>query len=176
MPDQFLVCRQRISLIPPQFGRTDAFRAELAEACDIADAHSEPHRNFRDRRAIRRCPNYAFTQTLTTRPPHLILACLPVRFSNLIRARRGIHHNPFFSGSALTARYRHAGQTRNSFGTLFQVAVSRDKRSTARASHGLLVFQHAWVGQSTAATNGTSKIVHGETLRLFLFECHQAIS
>jgi len=66
VPDQFLVRRQRISLIPPEFGRTDAarFAAEPAEAYDRADAHSEPLRNFRDRRAILRCPNYAFTQIL----------------------------------------------------------------------------------------------------------------
>jgi len=66
VPDEFLVRRQRISLIPTKFGRTDATRlaAEPPEAYHRADAHSEPLRNFRDRRAILPCTNYAFTQIL----------------------------------------------------------------------------------------------------------------
>ena len=65
-PDQLLVSRQSISLVPAELGRTDAarFAVEPAEANDRADAHAELLRNFWDRSAILRCPNYAFTQIL----------------------------------------------------------------------------------------------------------------
>jgi len=65
-PDQLLVSRQGISLVPAELGRADAtgFAVEPAEANDRADAHSELLRNFRDRSAILRCPNYALTQIL----------------------------------------------------------------------------------------------------------------
>src|SRR6266478_5906829 len=51
-PDQLLVSRQSISLVPAELGRTDAarFAVQPAEADDRADAHSELLRNFRDSR------------------------------------------------------------------------------------------------------------------------------
>jgi len=65
-PDQLLVSRQSICLVPAELGRTDAarFAVEPAEADDRADAHSELLRNFRDSSAILRCPNYPLTQIL----------------------------------------------------------------------------------------------------------------
>src|ERR1700693_4013872 len=69
LPDQFLVRGQSISLVPAEFGRTDAarFAVESAEAYDRTDAHPKLLRNFRNRSAILPSPNYTFTQILRIR-------------------------------------------------------------------------------------------------------------
>src|SRR5271165_1983244 len=103
LPDQFLVRSQRISLISAEFGRTDTagFAVEPAKAYYGADAHTKLFRRFRNRRTILRRPNYPCTQILRIRLAHSVLASLPARFLNPIRARRGILSDSFFSGSAL---------------------------------------------------------------------------
>src|ERR1700686_1899240 len=103
LPDQLFVRRQRISLVPAEFGRTDAarFAVESAEAHDRTDAHPKLLRNFRNRSAVLPSPNYTFTRILRIRLSHPILASGPARFLNPIRVRRGIPHDSFFSGSAL---------------------------------------------------------------------------
>jgi hypothetical protein len=103
-PDQLLVRRQSISLVPAEFCRTDTagFAVEPTEAYDRADTHAKLLRSFRNRSAILRRPNYAYTQILRIRLPHPILASLPVGILNPIRARRGIPPDSVFSGSALT--------------------------------------------------------------------------
>src|SRR5450755_3649557 len=103
LPDQFLVRRQSVPLVPAEFGRTNAarFAVEPTEAYDRADAYAKLLRSFRNRSAILRRPNYARTQIIRIRLSHLILASVPVRFLNPIRARRGIPYDSFFSGNAL---------------------------------------------------------------------------
>ena len=88
-----------------EFGRTDAasLAVESAKPYDRAHAHANLLRNFQNRSDILPSPNYTPTQVVRIPLSHLILACLPVRFLNLIRARRGIPPNSFFSGSALAS-------------------------------------------------------------------------
>jgi hypothetical protein len=104
-PDQLLVRRQSISLVPAEFCRTDTagFAVEPTEAYDRADTHAKLLRNFRNRSAILRRPNYAYTQILRIWLPHPILASLPVGILNPIRPRRGIPPDSVFPGSALDA-------------------------------------------------------------------------
>src|SRR5450759_5689556 len=54
LPDQFLVRGQSISLVPAEFGRTNAarFTVQPTEAHDRADTHSKLLRSFRDGSAI----------------------------------------------------------------------------------------------------------------------------
>jgi hypothetical protein len=110
LPDQFFVRRQSVSLVPAEFGRPDTarFAVEPTEAYDRADTYAKLLRSFRDRSAILRRPNYAYTQILRIWLPHPILASLPVGILNPIRPRRGIPPESVFSGSALTHPAHHA--------------------------------------------------------------------
>jgi hypothetical protein len=52
--------------------------------------HAKLLRNFRNCGAILRRPNYAFPQIVRIRLSHSMLAALPVRILNPIRAQKGI--------------------------------------------------------------------------------------
>src|SRR5271167_2760563 len=103
---ELLVRRQNISLVPAKFGGTDTprFAVKPTEAHDRADTHAELLGNFRNRGAILRRPNYAFPQILRIRLPHSMLAALPVRTLNPIRALKGIPPDSVIPGTALSAK------------------------------------------------------------------------
>src|SRR5260370_10697887 len=95
--------RQSISFVPAEFGRADTarFAVEPTETYHRADTHAEWLRSFRNRSAILLRHPHACPQILRIRLPHPILASVPVRILNPIRAPRGIPHDSVFSGTAL---------------------------------------------------------------------------
>src|SRR5271156_4651372 len=103
LPDQLLVRRQSIALVTAKFGGTDTarFAVKPTKAHDSADTHAKLLRSFRNRAAILRRPNYAFPQILRIRLPHSMLAALPVRNLNPIRAQKGIPPDSVIPGTAL---------------------------------------------------------------------------
>ena len=103
LPHQLLVRRQSISLVTAKFGGTDTarFAVKPTKAHDRADTHAKLLRSFRNRGAIPRRPDYAFPQILRIRLPHSMLAALPVRILNPIRAQKGIPPDSVFPGTAL---------------------------------------------------------------------------
>src|SRR5713226_6527991 len=100
--------RQSISFVPAEFGRADTarFAVEPTETYHRADTHAELLRSFRNRGAILLRHHHACPQILPIRLPHPILASIPVRILNPIRAPRGIPHDSVFSGTALAATVR----------------------------------------------------------------------
>src|SRR6267142_1353719 len=113
LPDQVLVRRQSIPLVPAEFGRTDTarFAVEPTKADHRADTHTEALRNFRYRGALLRRPHHARTQILRIRLPHPILASFPARILNPIRVRMGIPPDSVFSGNALSAALTNANSS-----------------------------------------------------------------
>src|SRR5277367_1731118 len=100
------MCRQSISLVAAEFGRTDTagFAVEPTETNHRADTHAELLRSFRDRGAILLRHHHPRPQILRKRLPHPILASVPVRILNPIRVRSGTPHDSVFSANALVIR------------------------------------------------------------------------
>src|SRR5277367_237524 len=102
------MCRQSISLVAAEFGRTDTagFAVEPTETNHRADTHAELLRSFRDRGAILLRHHHPRPQILRKRLPHPILASVPVRILNPIRVRSGTPHDSVFSANALVPNLR----------------------------------------------------------------------
>ena len=81
--------------------RTARFAVKPTEAHDRADTHAKLFRNFRNRGAILRRPNYTFPQILRIRLPHSMLAARPVGHLNPIRGPKGIPPDSVIPGTAL---------------------------------------------------------------------------
>jgi hypothetical protein len=106
LPDEFLVRRQRISLVPAEFGWADTarFAVQPAKAHDRADAHAKFFRCFRDGNAILLRHDHTCTQIVRIRLSHPMLASRPASNLNPIRSTRGIPPDSVFPGNALTTR------------------------------------------------------------------------